>query len=151
MHVVATYRILANSLLMRFSSSSRALAFLKSAMNWTRPRMLELLLLERPRKPPPEEDILSGVAEGCRHTPGRRIQRSNTRAGDTVPRLAAQRDAVVEQSTKISFASVRQTTLSREGSIPSVSGNHVGERLVRNRAGHDVESGREPTRVSQDQ
>ena len=48
----------ANSLLMRFSSSSRARAFLRSAMNWTSPRMLELLLLERPRKPVPEDDIL---------------------------------------------------------------------------------------------
>lgn len=41
----------ASSLLMRFSSSSRALAFLRSAMNWTRPRMFELLELDLPRKP----------------------------------------------------------------------------------------------------
>lgn len=47
-----TYRILANSLLIRFSSSSRALALRRSAMNCTRPRMFELLLAERPRKLP---------------------------------------------------------------------------------------------------
>jgi len=44
---------------MRFSSSSRALAFLRSAMNCTSPRILELLLLERPRKPPPAEDAMA--------------------------------------------------------------------------------------------
>ena len=51
--------MLASSLLIRFSSSSRALAFLKSAMNCTKPRILELLLLERPRKPPPVEEAIS--------------------------------------------------------------------------------------------
>lgn len=58
-----SYRMLANSLLMRFSSSSRALAFLKSAMNWTRPRMFELLLLERPRNP--VDDILDSKSLSC--------------------------------------------------------------------------------------
>lgn len=44
---------------MRFSSSSRARAFLKSAINWTSPRMFALLLLDRPRKPVgPDDDIL---------------------------------------------------------------------------------------------
>lgn len=57
----ATHRMLASSLLMRFSSSSRALAFLRSAMNCTSPRMLELLLLERPRKPPAAEDAMANV------------------------------------------------------------------------------------------
>lgn len=52
------YRMLANSLLMRFSSNSRALAFLRSAMNWTRPRMLALLELERPRKPAAADDMV---------------------------------------------------------------------------------------------
>lgn len=50
----------ANSLLMRFSSSSRALAFLKSAMNCTRPRMFELLELDLPRKPAAVEDMMGG-------------------------------------------------------------------------------------------
>lgn len=50
--------MLANSLLMRFSSSSRALAFLKSAMNWTRPRMFELLELDLPRKPAAVDDMV---------------------------------------------------------------------------------------------
>ncbi len=54
-----SYRMLASSLLILFSSSSRALAFLKSAMNCTKPRILELLLLERPRKPPPVEEAIS--------------------------------------------------------------------------------------------
>ncbi len=52
----ASYRMLASSLLILFSSNSRALAFRRSAMNCTSPRMLELLLVERPRKPPPVED-----------------------------------------------------------------------------------------------
>lgn len=56
----APYRILANSLLMRFSSSSRALAFLKSAMNCTRPRMFELLELDLPRKPAAVDDMVGG-------------------------------------------------------------------------------------------
>ena len=44
---------------MRFSSSSRARALRRSAMNWTSPRMFVLLLLDRPRKPEvPEDDIL---------------------------------------------------------------------------------------------
>ncbi len=51
--------MLACSLLMRFSSSSRALAFLRSAINWTSPRMFELLLLDRPRKPAVAEAILA--------------------------------------------------------------------------------------------
>lgn len=59
--VCASYRMLANSLLMRFSSNSRALAFLKSAMNWTRPRMLELLELDRPRKPAAVDDMVGSV------------------------------------------------------------------------------------------
>ena len=42
----------ANSLFMRFSSSSRARALRRSAMNWTSPRMDVLLDEEdRPRKP----------------------------------------------------------------------------------------------------
>lgn len=42
----------ASSLFILFSSSSLALAFRRSAMNWTRPRMFELVLLtDRPRKP----------------------------------------------------------------------------------------------------
>lgn len=53
-----THRILANSLLIRFSSSSRARAFLRSAMNWTRPRMFELLLPDRPRKPAAAEEAM---------------------------------------------------------------------------------------------
>lgn len=53
--------MLANSLLIRFSSSSLALAFLKSAMNCTRPRMFELLLVERPRKPLPPDDMVAVV------------------------------------------------------------------------------------------
>lgn len=53
------YRIFASSLLMRFSSSSRALAFLRSAINCTRPRMFALLLLERPRKPPAAEEAIA--------------------------------------------------------------------------------------------
>lgn len=52
--------MLANSLLMRFSSSSRALAFLRSAMNCTRPRMFELLELDLPRKPAAVEDMVGG-------------------------------------------------------------------------------------------
>lgn len=50
--------MLASSLLMRFSSSSRARAFLKSAMNCTSPRILELLELERPRKPAAADDMM---------------------------------------------------------------------------------------------
>lgn len=60
----APYRILASSLLMRFSSSSRALAFLRSAMNWTRPRMFELLELDLPRKPAAVDDMAGGRVEG---------------------------------------------------------------------------------------
>lgn len=59
---VRAHRILASSLLMRFSSSSRALAFLKSAINCTSPRMFELLLLDRPRKPEPVEEDMLGVS-----------------------------------------------------------------------------------------
>lgn len=55
-----THRILASSLLMRFSSNSRALAFLRSAMNCTSPRMFELLLLDRPRKPEEAEEAMAG-------------------------------------------------------------------------------------------
>lgn len=65
--VQVTHRMLASSLLMRFSSSSRALAFLRSAMNCTSPRMLELLLLERPRKPPAADDAMTEVRD--RRTP----------------------------------------------------------------------------------
>lgn len=54
------YRMLASSLLMRFSSSSLARAFLKSAMNWTSPRILELLEVERPRKPAAADDMMGG-------------------------------------------------------------------------------------------
>jgi hypothetical protein len=53
------HRIFASSLLMRFSSSSRALAFLRSAMNCTKPRIFELLLLERPKKPAADEAIMT--------------------------------------------------------------------------------------------
>ena len=64
--VQQTYRILANSLLMRFSSSSRARAFLRSAINWTSPRMFALLLLDRPKKPlGPEDDILYEWQKAC--------------------------------------------------------------------------------------
>lgn len=62
------HRMLANSLLMRFSSSSRALAFLRSAMNWTRPRMFELLELDLPRKPAAVDDMMGGgfsVSSSC--------------------------------------------------------------------------------------
>ena len=52
-----TNLILANSLLIRFSSSSRALAFRRSAMNCTNPRIVELpLLFPRPKKLDPVED-----------------------------------------------------------------------------------------------
>lgn len=57
--VSLAHLIFANSLLILFSSSSRARAFLRSAINCTRPRMFALLLLERPRKPAAEEAILS--------------------------------------------------------------------------------------------
>lgn len=50
--------MLASSLLILFSSRSLARAFRKSAMNWTRPRILAVLLLDRPRKPPVTADIL---------------------------------------------------------------------------------------------
>lgn len=56
--VVPTHLMLANSLLIRFSSSSRARAFLRSAMNWTRPRIFELLLPDRPRKPAAAEEAM---------------------------------------------------------------------------------------------
>lgn len=59
------YRMFANSLLMRFSSSSRALAFLRSAMNWTRPRMFELLELDLPRKPAVEDMVGGGGSVGA--------------------------------------------------------------------------------------
>jgi len=62
-----THLMLASSLLMRFSSSSRALAFLRSAMNCTNPRMFELLLVDRPRKPPAVEAI-AGEIQRCRCT-----------------------------------------------------------------------------------
>ena len=63
---------------MRFSSSSRALAFLKSAMNCTSPRMLELLLLERPRKPPAAEDaMVERFAVSGRTAWGKRTRRCN--------------------------------------------------------------------------
>lgn len=53
----ATDLMLASSLLIRFSSSSRALAFRKSAMNCTKPRIVELpLLFPRPKKLDPAED-----------------------------------------------------------------------------------------------
>jgi hypothetical protein len=56
----STYLMLASSLLILFSSSSLALAFLRSEMNCTSPRMLALLL-DRPKKPDPALfDILSG-------------------------------------------------------------------------------------------
>lgn len=54
-----SHRIFASSLLMRFSSNSRALAFLKSAMNCTSPRMFELFELERPRNPAAVDDMLA--------------------------------------------------------------------------------------------
>ena len=57
----STYLMLANSLLMRFSSSSRALAFRRSAMNCTNPRMFELLLVDRPRKPLAVEAITEAI------------------------------------------------------------------------------------------
>lgn len=46
------HRMLASSLLILFSSKSRALAFLKSAMNWTSPRIFAVFVPDRPRKPP---------------------------------------------------------------------------------------------------
>lgn len=54
--------MLASSLLILFSSSSLALAFLRSAINCTNPRMLELLLVERPRKPLAEDDMAAVCA-----------------------------------------------------------------------------------------
>jgi len=55
--VKVTNLILANSLLIRFSSNSRALAFRKSAINCTNPRIVELpLLFPRPKKLDPVED-----------------------------------------------------------------------------------------------
>ena len=70
---VVSYRMLASSLLMRFSSSSRARAFLMSAMNWTRPRMLELLLLDRPRKPVvPEEAMVKSYVLAVSQSRSRR-------------------------------------------------------------------------------
>lgn len=52
---------------MRFSSSSRARAFLKSAMNDTRPRIVGtlplLLRLNSLLGPPPVPDILEVIAE----------------------------------------------------------------------------------------
>ena len=57
---VITNLMFASSLLILFSSSSLALAFLRSAMNCTRPRMFELLLeLPRPRKLPAEDAIVA--------------------------------------------------------------------------------------------
>lgn len=53
-----TNRIFASSLLILFSSKSRARAFLRSAMNWTRPRMLELPVVDRPRKPAAAEEAM---------------------------------------------------------------------------------------------
>jgi hypothetical protein len=54
-----TNLIFANSLLIRFSSNSLALAFRKSAINCTNPRIFELFPeLPRPRKPAAAEDAI---------------------------------------------------------------------------------------------
>ena len=54
-----TNLILANSLLILFSSSSRALAFLRSAINCTNPRIFELFPeLPRPKNPDAAEDAM---------------------------------------------------------------------------------------------
>ena len=55
----------ASSLLILFSSSSLALAFLRSAMNWTSPRILELFPeFPRPRKPPDVDELIFAVVLG---------------------------------------------------------------------------------------
>jgi hypothetical protein len=51
----------ANSLLILFSSNSLALAFLKSAMNWTNPRMFALFPDEPRLKKPPVDVAMIGV------------------------------------------------------------------------------------------
>lgn len=48
----------ASSLLILFSSNSLALAFLKSAMNWTSPRMFALFPDEPRLKNPPAEEAM---------------------------------------------------------------------------------------------
>jgi hypothetical protein len=60
----------ASSLLILFSSNSLALAFLRSAMNWTSPRILELFPeLPRLRKPPDVDELMFAlmlVLQGAR-------------------------------------------------------------------------------------
>lgn len=51
-------RIFASSLLILFSSNSLALAFLKSAMKDTKPRMLPLFELPLPKNPVADEDAM---------------------------------------------------------------------------------------------
>jgi hypothetical protein len=54
-----TNLMFASSLLILFSSSSLALAFLRSAMNCTRPRILELFPeFPRLRKPPDVDELM---------------------------------------------------------------------------------------------
>ena len=57
----------ANSLLILFSSSSLALAFRRSAMNCTNPRMFELFPeLPRLKKPAAADEAMMGVEDGGR-------------------------------------------------------------------------------------
>jgi hypothetical protein len=50
----------ASSLLILFSSSSLALAFLRSAMNCTSPRIFVFPELPRPKKPPEVAALMAG-------------------------------------------------------------------------------------------
>jgi hypothetical protein len=62
----------ANSLLILFSSSSLALAFLRSAINWTKPRMFALFPEDpRLRKPAAAEEAIS-QSRVAFYTPGTR-------------------------------------------------------------------------------